>query len=373
MDRFAYAGIDVAHRVQLPYMIFNPGLLLDIDSPPLILPPALSGIDTHVDSLLQRCLHPYYRFRMRLAMLRGAQAVNDMRTKHKLPPLLHRGDAIDGRMVVSQTFFGLDYARPVAPLFPVVGLVEPRHHIPSLPSDLQAWLDGADAVVAVSVDEGAAVSRNVVDIVRAGLRGAGGVSVLWVDSGEGGLVSCDPASNEEFRVSGLPLWPALQHGAVQAAVSLCDATEALEVVSARLPLLCLPHGAVRNEVSLRLKSMGVAASVPLSAVAAEDVRGAVAWMFDNRTALRRDLDHWGDVMQTFGGVRRAADLAEEVLELGTDDLVIAEIDMPWYRLALIDVYAIYGAVLCGVAVILRTCWSATCAGWRKIQRKMKVD
>ena len=59
------------------------------------------------------------------------------------------------------------------------------------------------------------------------------------------------------------------------------------------------------------------------------------------------------------GVGRACDLVEVVLTMGVERLVPHGRSLPWAQAMLLDVYAVYGLVLCGVAVILKTC-SAAC-------------
>ncbi len=56
-----------------------------------------------------------------------------------------------------------------------------------------------------------------------------------------------------------------------------------------------------------------------------------------------------------GGVARAADLVEVVLALGVDHL-IPMVDYNPFTAAMFDVYMVYGTVLCGVVVIIRTFW-----------------
>lgn len=59
-----------------------------------------------------------------------------------------------------------------------------------------------------------------------------------------------------------------------------------------------------------------------------------------------------------GGAVRAADWVETVTRVGERPFVPAPWFMPWYKWLLVDVVFVYGAVLCGVAVILRTLFSA---------------
>ncbi|RLN72916.1 hypothetical protein BBJ28_00016467 [Nothophytophthora sp. Chile5] len=48
VDRYTFAGFDACHRLQLPYVVNDPHLLLDIDSPPAYIPAPFSNFTMHV-------------------------------------------------------------------------------------------------------------------------------------------------------------------------------------------------------------------------------------------------------------------------------------------------------------------------------------
>lgn len=48
VDRYTFAGLDAAHALQLPYVVNDPHLLLDMDSPPAYIPAPFSNYSMHV-------------------------------------------------------------------------------------------------------------------------------------------------------------------------------------------------------------------------------------------------------------------------------------------------------------------------------------
>lgn len=48
VDRYTFAGIDACHALQLPYVVNDPHLLLDMDAPPAYIPAPFSNYSMHV-------------------------------------------------------------------------------------------------------------------------------------------------------------------------------------------------------------------------------------------------------------------------------------------------------------------------------------
>lgn len=48
VDRHSFAGFDAAHTLELPYVVNNPHLLLDMDAPPAYVPAPFTNYSMHV-------------------------------------------------------------------------------------------------------------------------------------------------------------------------------------------------------------------------------------------------------------------------------------------------------------------------------------
>lgn len=62
IDRYTFAGLDACHAMQLPYVVNDPHLLLDMDSPPAYIPAPFSNFSMHVraDGSIYVCVSPFF-------------------------------------------------------------------------------------------------------------------------------------------------------------------------------------------------------------------------------------------------------------------------------------------------------------------------
>ncbi|RHY60323.1 hypothetical protein DYB34_002635 [Aphanomyces astaci] len=265
VDRYTFAGMDVAASLGIPFVINNPFLLLDIDDPPAYVPAPLSHHPSmEVMTVFQRCMNGYFRLRFRLLNLDlVSSSVNPRTSSHA------------NTVVLTNTVFGLEYPRPLTPLH--------RMH--------KAWS---------TADDGAP----------------------W-------------HAFESWEVYFSPL---VAHTAVlQRAAFFVTAGgfhHVQEALCVGRPVLGIPFSAEQ---------------VPPFAKAA--------------TRL-------GGLLTSAGGVSEAANVVLAVADRGASALIPAHHTQPVVKTFLLDVYAVYGAVLCGVAVILRTLLSAL---FSVFQRKSMPD
>lgn len=89
---------------------------------------ALTGTCVHVQtpSVLERCLNGYYRLQFRIALVRAFANVNQARADHGLAPIHDKQEVVSHQLVLSNSAFGLEASRPMAPHFAMVGLLRSR-------------------------------------------------------------------------------------------------------------------------------------------------------------------------------------------------------------------------------------------------------
>ncbi len=88
VDRFTWAGFDVAELYNLTYVVNNPQLLLDLDSPSFSLPAPWSYLPAQPPlSLWQRLSNLLHRFNYRATASRALESVNANRALINLPPI----------------------------------------------------------------------------------------------------------------------------------------------------------------------------------------------------------------------------------------------------------------------------------------------
>lgn len=74
-------------------------------------------------------------------------------------------------------------------------------------------------------------------------------------------------------------------------------------------------------------------------------------------SYREAAFYMGELLKTGGGSKKAVDNIETVLEYGAGHTLPRTNVQPLYKTYLVDVYLVYGAILCGAAVILKTLFS----------------
>lgn len=71
--------------------------------------------------------------------------------------------------------------------------------------------------------------------------------------------------------------------------------------------------------------------------------------------------HVGELIKSGGGTVRAVDHIISVAQFGPSFLLAAKNTQPLYMTLLVDVYLVYGAILCASAVVLRTLFAVLCS------------
>lgn len=92
----------------------------------------------------------------------------------------------------------------------------------------------------------------------------------------------------------------------------------------------------------------------------QNVQLAVEQLLGERD-FRACATHFGELIRAGGGVQRAADFVASVVEFGPNFLLPIKNSQPLFKTYLVDVYLVYGVILCGAAVILRTFVSVLCS------------
>lgn len=90
-------------------------------------------------------------------------------------------------------------------------------------------------------------------------------------------------------------------------------------------------------------------------------RAVEALLGDSDKDYRACAMHSGELLLAGGGAARAADYVAAVVEFGPEFLLPVKNTQALYKTYLVDVYLVYGAILCGAAVILRTFVAVLCS------------
>ncbi|EEY53240.1 uncharacterized protein PITG_06879 [Phytophthora infestans T30-4] len=147
----------------------------------------------------------------------------------------------------------------------------------------------------------------------------------------------------------------LSHPAVRLVVSHCGMVSAQEALVMGKPLLCIPFLVDQPDVAARVEDSGAGIALDKNLLSGPYVHAAVSELLTNSSytnAARRV----GSLLERAGGTTRAIDVIDAALRLGFDHLATLNLTAPWHKTALLDVWAVYAALICLLAVFVRIQW-----------------
>lgn len=262
----------------------------------------------------------------------------------------------------------------VGPLLPPPGTSSPTE----LQASLVSWMDKDKNKPTVVVELGAvgnaALSPSIVKEMVNGILNTG-VRCLWILPEDLRSSLPEPMPSDTL----LRVAPStsittqqqrqavLQHPRVAVVVTSCSLFAAQQVLYHAKAIFALPRSPDQLEAALRLQELNVAEVLPsMPSLRASNITKRLKRLLRDPTvvtALRRT----SSMLREAGGVTAAAD---HVLRMATEQsrnprglLVPRKESMAWYSYFAVDVYAIYGMVLFGLAVIVRT---VCCGVWATV-------
>ncbi|KAJ0410163.1 hypothetical protein ATCC90586_008441 [Pythium insidiosum] len=362
IDRYTFAGFDACHALQLPYVVNSPSMLLDIDSPPAHISAPFSNHTMHTPSVLERCLNGFYRLRFRLSMVQVFKDVNSVRREHGLPAIQTKEDLFGQQLVLVNSIFGLDEARPIAPQFQMVGMLntveEPANALPDM---FERWL-ASDllnrALIFISFPADMPLAPEIVSTLMNGLEEIG-ARLIW-------RITLQEQAAFDLRSRAHSTVYFLSED-VDEALVLANAPVALLITPGNLysihnalrvgvPILGLPFSAEQWEHVNAIVRVGAGQMLQSSTFSESRVRDA-AFQLLVKPSFAASSFYVGELLKTGGGAARAADHVASAVEFGVAHALPARNLQPLYKTFLVDVYVVYGVILCASAVILRTFFS----------------
>ncbi|KAG3080630.1 hypothetical protein PI124_g19352 [Phytophthora idaei] len=371
VDRYTFAGFDACHRLQLPYVVNDPHLLFDIDSPPAYIPAPFSNFTMHTTSVLERCLNSYYRLRFRLGLVHAYKEINAVRQEHGLEAIDSKHQMHGHALVLVNSVFGLDEARPMAPQFKMVGLLqsqklqrerEETNGRSRFPAALTTWLEAPEhhdkPLVFISFQTDVPLTPEFITTTMNALETVN-ARLLWKitlqDQAAFDLRS-RPRDSVMFLGDGLDDATVLALAPeIELLITAGDFPSMQEALVVGVPIVGLPHSAEQVEGVNAVVRAGAGLRLDGKLFSESNLRDAVDRMLvDEHEHFKANAEHLGELLKTGGGVERAVDELLAVAEFGARHLLPMRNLQPLYKTYLVDVYLIYGAILCGAAIILRT-------------------
>ncbi|TMW55586.1 hypothetical protein Poli38472_010468 [Pythium oligandrum] len=363
VDRYTFAGFDAAQRLDIPFVVNNPSLLTDIDSPPAYVGAPFSNISMHTPSAWERCLNSFYRLRFRLAMVQVFKEVNQNRRDQQLPPVESKEELYGGTLVLTNSMFGLDEPRPIAPQFQMIGMLQSPHHRPTppLPIDFEYWLATNPLnkpVIFISFPSNIPLAPEFVTTLMDGLDNIGARVVWRITLQEQAAFDLRSRSRASvfFLGDDVDETLVLEQTPVSLLITAGDLHTMQQALVVGVPILGVSFSAEQWEAVNAIVRAGAGLHVMSKTFSETTVREATDQLL-HKPSYSVAAFHLGELLKTGGGTQRAADHVVSVAQFGASHVLPARNLQPLYKTYLVDVYFIYGVILCGAAVILRTCFA----------------
>ena len=407
IDSQTFAAFDVAHTLDVPYIVHHGGLL---DAPSFArayVPAHGTGYSIKMRPW-ERCMNFIMPYLHSLALQPSLRQLNGFRASRDLTPVADHFQLWEEGLFVASTAFGLEYARPLTPTTELVGPIEhpgvvPCHAEPesstvagkngqeaghgvdddATEADVMAWLNGVNDEVLLVSGLASLTAAQLVPLADALERSR--KPVLWVGDAARRLEYGRAPKFRKFAARDGCYARFLDHSAVSMVLAHCDLHEVHSTTLAGKPTVCLPATAQQLDVATRLADAGAGVIIPIyagssldadayadmgtlsaRASAAQSVQAgqpAAATVLQLKTAihdatqhasqqrLARGVRYLAATLKRAGGLKRAAHLVDTVIALGTDHM--RPLPMPWYTAMCLDVYCAGAATAVAVFIACR--------------------
>ncbi|EQC38445.1 hypothetical protein SDRG_04154 [Saprolegnia diclina VS20] len=365
LDIATIGGHDLVHKLQLPYLVNSPSILFDMGGTPSYVPAWGTGFSIHM-SLWNRCMNLLFPRLLSVALTPPFMQVNKARWELDLAPYRSQHDIFKGARILVNTAFGLEYARPLSPLIEMVGPLLPLESLSdaasTLPPLVSQWM-ASDDVIYISFGSLSYIDPWQANAIVQGLSKDGAAyNVLWTlpNDQRHVLPSTLPPS---FRIkvlgSGFPHLKVLAHPAVKLVISHCGMVSAQEALVFGKPVLCLPFVVDQPDVAARVVDAGAGLVLDKTHFTPDEVRHKAHELIQNASYAAAAV-RVGAALKEAGGIDRVLTIIESTLQFGHAHLTTVDLLLPWHKVVMLDVWAVYAAVVClglvGVRVLCLFCY-----------------
>lgn len=382
MDIATIGAQDLVHKLEIPYIVNSPSIMLNLGGAPSYIPAWGTGYSIHM-SLWNRCMNILFPRLLSVALTPPFMQLNKMRWELMLKPYRSQHDVFKGARVILNTAFGLEHPQPMSPLIDAVGPILPiqssggsnssrngrKQHHQQLGSSLLSWLD-ASLSKSSSGNGGGVVYLNLgtlayIDSWQAQALIDGlvmcaeepPVRVLWIlPTDQRNILPSDlPPLLKVKSPSGVSSIDILAHPAVRLVISHCGMVSAQEALVYQKPLLCIPFLVDQPDVAARVVDSGAGLAIDKNVLSPTEVHRAVKELLSN-ASFARQAARVGRLLKLAGGTNRAIEVIDNGLRLGFDHLETLDLTSPWHKTALLDVWTVYAALFCILAFAIRIHW-----------------
>ncbi|KAF1789041.1 UDP-glucuronosyl/UDP-glucosyltransferase [Phytophthora cactorum] len=374
MDIATVGAQDLAHKLKIPYILNSPSLLFDLGGAPSYVPAWGTGFSENM-SLWNRCMNILFPRLLSVALTPPFMELNKVRYELDLPPFRSQHDLFKGARVILNTAFGLEHPQPLSPLVDAVGPIMPQIGATATPMALLSWLDASiESTPSLRLRQRTASHPRAKSTEHDLEPGTGGVVYLnlgtmaYIDAWQAqALVEGLLMGPEDPLVKVLWVLPTDQRGILPPALppSLVvkppsSSLSNLEILTQEAlvmgkPLLCIPFLVDQPDVAARVEDSGAGISLDKNLLSGPYVHAAASELLTN-SSYTRAARRVSTLLERAGGTTRAIDVIDAALRVGFDHLATLNLTAPWHKTALLDVWAVYAALICLLAVFVRVQW-----------------
>ncbi|KAF0712807.1 Aste57867_4673 [Aphanomyces stellatus] len=368
VDIATIGGHDLVHKLQLPYLVNSPSTLFDMGGTPSYVPAWGTGFSIHM-SLWNRCMNLLFPRLLSVALTPPFMQLNKARWELQLAPYRSQHDIFKGARILLNTAYGLEYPRPLSPLVHMVGPLIPLESFnqsasdAQLPQLVQQWMSGDDGlhgVIYICFGSLSYIEVWQAMAIIVGLTNPNDPAyrVLWMLPNDQ-RSSLPPTLPPTFRIkvmgASFPHLKVLAHPSVKLVISHCGMVSAQEALVFGKPVLCLPFLVDQPDVAARVVDAGAGLMLDKTHFSAEEVRQKAHFLLRNET-YARNAARVGAALRSAGGINRVVDIIESTLKYGSAHLATVDLKLPWHKVVMLDVWAVYAAIFCLGVVLMRIVW-----------------
>lgn len=367
IDICALAGLMLAQEYNLPYLLNNPSLLFSPGESSALIPAWGSGYGMSM-SLTERCINAMFPRLLAMALIPPFMHLNKIRWELNLELYRSQHELLSNSVILTDTVFGIEYPRALPPLIKMVGPLLPAK-LPQLPGAVTEWIRSSEPkVVLIHLGSMTYLEPWQVKEMLDGFS-SDAFRVLWVmNKSQRQAVPYVP--NSFLIEANVPYLAIVSHPAVIAVVSHCQLDAVQEALYFGKPILCLPFYIDQPDVASRVVDIGAGLSLDKASLSS-CVLSHKIWTLISNASFSQRASAISKLLARAGGTSRASSLVQEVLTLGTDHWVLPDSGEPWHRRVLLDVHAVYLAVLMLLFLILRAIFRSVLKCWKKLSSHIR--
>jgi MGT family glycosyltransferase len=354
IDICALAGLMLAQEYDVPFLLNNPSLLFSPGESSALTPAWGSGYGTSM-TLSERCINALFPRILAMALIPPFMHLNKIRWELGLDLYRSQHELLSNSVILTDTVFGIEYPRALPPMIKMVGPLVPAKR-PSLPTAVTDWIrKGEPKVVLIHLGSMTYLEPWQVKEMLDGFS-SDAFRVLWVMNKS--QRQAVPYVPDSFLIeANVPYLAIVSHPAVIAVVSHCQLDAAQEALFFGKPILCLPFYIDQPDVASRIVDIGAGLSLDKSSLSSGVLSHRI-WTLISNASFSQRATAISKLLRRAGGTAYAATLVQEVLTLGVDHWLLPESNYPWHHRALLDVGAVYVAILLLIFIPVRAVFRA---------------